>query len=116
MNKIAVAAVCVLLISVMAAPGFCGVAYKKSGTLYRIGNSAYDRGVSFVENTETHLTGVVRNAFSLFNPCLDLVKGCTSLVLVPIEAPVNYISRATRTKRGSRSGIPVPKKPRIPKK
>ncbi len=116
MNKIAVAAVCVLLISVMAAPGFCGVAYKKSGTLYRIGTSAYDRGVSFVANTETHLTGVVRNAFSLFNPCLDLVKGCSSLVLAPIEVPFDYISKATRTRRGPRSRIPVPKKPTIPKK
>jgi hypothetical protein len=116
MNKPAVAAICVLIISIIAAPAFCGVAYKKSGTVYRIGSSVYSRSANFVSNTETHLTGVAKNVFSLFNPCLDLVKSCSSLVMAPVDIPVDYMAKAAGKRRGYGSRIPVPKKPTIPKK
>lgn len=76
-------------------------------------NTIYRGGASMVEQTEGLVSGVLKGTFSLFNPCLDIVKGCTNIVLAPIEAPFSYFSKSTkyRAKKGSKS-----KKPKTSKK
>ena len=54
--------------------------------------SIYRGGVSAVEQTEGLISGVLKGTFSLFNPCLDIVKGCTNIVLAPIEYPLSYVA------------------------
>jgi hypothetical protein len=36
------------------------------------------------------VNGCLKRSFSLFNPCLDFVKGCTTLVLSPLDKGFAY--------------------------
>lgn len=80
--------------------------------------SIYRGGVSALEQTEGLISGVLKSTFSLFNPCLDIVKGCTNIVLAPIEYPFRYFaaygSRKQMAKK--RSIVSATKKSKNPKK
>ncbi len=102
----------VLVIAVaIASPAAAGTRSSDS-TTYKI----YSGGVSALEQTEGLISGVLKGTFSLFNPCLDIVKGCTNIVLAPIEYPLSYLDRSNRRVATKRHKVPVAKKPEVPKK
>jgi len=113
MNKMAKISICFLLIFAMAIPAFAdGPTYQS--TVKKV----YRGGVSVAQQTEGLVTGILRNTFSLFNPCLDLVKTCTGYVLKPVDVPFDYLdkvmSKPGPTQKASK--IPMPQKPAMPKK
>ena len=120
MDKRAVIAVSVLLIVALAIPTYAGVSYKKGGSIYGVASKIYSRSTSILADTEGHVPGILRNTFGLFNPCLDLIKGCSTVVLAPVEVPLRFvtdsISKPTRRSKRAVQKIPVPKKPKIPAK
>jgi hypothetical protein len=117
MNKMLVIAVSALLIAALALPVSAG---KSGGTskIYKVSNTVYYKGKNYVVDTEAHLTDMFRNAFALFNPCLDTIKGCASVVLYPVEKPLDMIGKATSKRRVVKKAsqkIPQPKKPEMPR-
>jgi hypothetical protein len=116
MSTIAKLTVCGLLILALAVPAFAGgVPQKKSASTM---GKVYDTGVSAVEQTEGIISGCLKNCFSLFNPCLDVVKRCTNVALAPIEMPFSYVEGklsqpSKATKKAAK--IPEPKNTDTPK-
>jgi hypothetical protein len=94
-----------LIIAALALPAFsAGVpAAKKAkpssestlpgvvSTVASVPGMVYDTGSGLVGRTEGLVTGCLKNTFSFFNPCLDLVKGCTSALLVPVQKPIDFV-------------------------
>jgi len=117
MNKRAFTLICVVIALCMAVSAFAGSS--KGFSVYKATSNAYNGATTRIAETEGHVTEILRNTFGLFNPCMDLVKGCSRLVFAPLEAPFNYLARSkaktksVRYKKGQQ--IPVPKKPDIPK-
>ena len=120
MSKTPMITVCALLIVALAVPAIAGSSSCKEGSLDAVAHRVYKGGTAIAVDTEAHLTGCLRNVFGLFNPCLDLVKGCTDVVLAPVEKPFAFMARAVdkpkRAKRKAAQKIPVPQKPKIPEK
>jgi len=108
---IAVVAIGMPTIAVSASDNWCS----PSG----VAGSVYRGGASLAERTEGLCTGILKTTFGFFNPCLDLVKGCTNVVLAPIERPFAAIEWVTGSKpkqAKKASKVPVPKKPEMPAK
>ena len=114
MNRTVTMCVCLILVAALTIPAFAGKAYSRRSAVDKV----YGGGVMVVEKTEGLLTGILKNTFKLFNPCLDVVKGCTNIVLAPVDVPFNMLSKATSKPRKARksSKEPLPKKPELPKK
>jgi len=100
-----------LVIAVVVASPVAAGSRSSDSTTYKI----YRGGVSALEQTESLFSGVLKGTFSLFNPCLDIVKGCTSIVLAPIEYPFTYLSQPKKRVATKGTMVPVPKKPELPK-
>lgn len=114
MNKTPMIMACTVLVIALTVPAIAG------SPVTKVSKRVYKGSSTVLVDTEGHLTGIMRNTFGLFNPVLDLVKGCTGVVLSPVELPFAVMAKATakpklyRTK-GNRK-VPVPKKPKIPAK
>jgi hypothetical protein len=124
MQSTAKIAICAVLMLALAAPVLAGGPPKKGSTVdsvkstvYSGGDALYRGGAKVVGRTEELAGGFLKNTFSLFNPCLDLVKSCTNIALAPIERPVTYIeNRFCKPKTMKKAGtVPQPKKPEVPK-
>lgn len=110
MNYTVRIAIAMLLVVALAAPVFSA---NRSSTMGRV----YSASASLAEQAEGAFSGCLKRTFSIFNPCLDLVKSCTNIVLIPIEAPFNLLSRYTAAPAARKvPRVPVPKKPELPKK
>jgi hypothetical protein len=115
----AIISVCFLASSILAGPppdgGLSLSKVSKYGGKITGGTKAY------LADTEAHVTGCLRNVFGLFNPCLDMIKGCASLALYPIEKPISMISHSFSKpkppagKKGA-DEVPAPEKPNLPVK
>jgi hypothetical protein len=116
MNKMAKITICGLLIVALAIPAFAGGAPDKRSTVSKVSGKVYKEGANVLDRTERLFSGCLKNCFGFFNPCLDLVKGCTNVVLSPIEKPFAYVEDAW-AKRGKRVApkVPAAKKPEGPK-
>lgn len=108
MTNIAKITICALLIAALAVPAFAGGPAKKPSTFSRATHGIYSGAACVLDRTEGLLTGCLRTTFGLFNPCLDVVKGCTSRVLAPVERPFAYVEnkicgpdKVRRSPRGS---------------
>jgi hypothetical protein len=104
---------CILLVVALATPALCG-----NHSTSTLGN-LYTQSAAAGDQVGAALNGCLKRTFSLFNPCLDLVKGCTSIALIPIEAPFNLVSRLTCSSppvHKHAPKLPMPKKPELPKK
>jgi hypothetical protein len=115
MSTIAKLAICGLLVLALSVPAFAdGVPQKKSSSAI---GKVRDAGISAAVQTEGIVSGCLKNCFSLFNPCLDIVKSCTKVVLTPIEKPFEYVeSKLYAPKQAKRTTkVPEPKKPEVPK-
>lgn len=116
MNKMAKITICGLLIVALAIPAFAGGAPDKRSTVSKVSGKIYKGGADIADRTERLFSGCLKNCFSFFNPCLDMVKGCTNVVLSPIEKPFAYAEDAW-AKRGKKVApkVPAPTKPELPK-
>ncbi len=93
MNKAPVLVICAFLTVALAIPAFAGGS--DGSVAYKAGKAVYSHGSKVITNTEHHLTNGLRNVFGLFNPCLDLIKGCTHVVLYPVEKPLEMWDAAS---------------------
>lgn len=119
MGKMPMIVICACLIAALALPAFANGTSGTVGTIYKMPKKVYSGGAAIARETEGHLTGMLREAFGLFNPCLDLIKGCTGVVLIPLEKPFAYLGGAKARPKAVRKGndkIPVPEKPALPAK
>ncbi len=84
MTKTLAAIICGCLIAGLCSVAFANGAPERSavsrygGTVYKSGSQVLDRGGML-------LNSCLKNTFSLCNPCLDFVKGCTTRVLSPLD-------------------------------
>jgi len=118
MGKTPVMVVCILVMVALAAPVLANGVPSKQGAVSKFTGKVLKTGCNVLQETEGHLTGCLRHTFGLFNPCLDLIKGCAGTALSPIDKAAGYVSKvAVRPKAASKKGtpdIPVPKKPSMP--
>lgn len=118
MNKAFMVAICGLLIVAVAIPAVAGgpPSYKAKSSVSKVGNTVYQGGATVLEGAEGLFSGCLRTTFSLFNPCMDVVKGCSTIVFAPIEKPLDYLERAYyKPPKKAAVRVPEPKKPEIPK-
>lgn len=117
MKKISGMAIGVVVICLLLSPALAVGGQDTSDYLKRLPGKMYKGSVTVLDRTEDVFSGVLKRVFGFFNPCLDLVKGCTNVVMKPIERPLNYVERMTFGKKPSGARrIPTPKKPDIPAK
>ena len=116
MTKTLAAIICGCLIAGLCSVAFADNAPERSavsrygGTLYKGGSQVLDRSGMLVNSC-------LKNTFSLFNPCLDFVKGCTTRVLSPLDKGFAYAENAVarqlpkrKTVRAPEAGKTEPKK------
>jgi hypothetical protein len=104
--------ICGLLIVGLAAPAFADGQRSKRGHA-SFTSSVCAGGAHMADKTAGLFTGCLHRTFSFFNPCLDLVKGCTSIVLAPVEKPFDYMENALACRWCSAKApkVPAAKKP-----
>jgi len=112
MRKMRGLTVVVVALCLLLAPALATAGQDTGDYLKKLPGKVYKGSVTVLDRTEDIFSGVLKRAFGFFNPCLDLVKGCTNVVMKPIEKPLNYVERMTLGKKPAGSGkIPGPKKP-----
>ncbi len=117
MRKISGLILAIVVICILMVPAFASAGADTSEYLKRLPGKVYKGSVTVLDRTEDIFSGVLKRAFGFFNPCLDLVKGCTNVVMKPIEKPLNYVESMTLGKKpAGRVKIPAPKKPEVPGK
>jgi hypothetical protein len=120
MRKAPMIVITSFLMLALAVPALAGSSARVGDALYRVSNEVYSGGTSVLSETEHHVTEILRNTFGLFNPCLDLVKGCSRVVFAPLELPFDLMTEAKAKPRKVRKRapqkIPVPEKPEMPNK
>jgi hypothetical protein len=105
-----------LLIAAIAVPGLAAGDANKSYSLSQISGTMYKGGATALDKAEGAMSGLFKRTFGLFNPCLDMVKGCTDRILSPIEKPFAYVENAMfKPKARGTTKVPAPKKPEIGK-
>ncbi|MEJ2717139.1 MAG: hypothetical protein P8182_08360, partial [Deltaproteobacteria bacterium] len=77
MRKASMIVITSIIMLTLAIPAFAGNSTGVGNVFYRASNEVYVGGTSALSETEYHVTEILRNTFGLFNPCLDLVKGCS---------------------------------------
>ena len=85
---------CGFLIIALAVPVFANGGPAKGTTVSKIGGAAYKGGAKVLDTSANMVNGCLKNSFSLFNPCLDLVKACTDTVLYPLDKGFGYVETA----------------------
>ncbi len=115
MNKVVkIITACAFLIVL---PSLVAASSGQSGSfaaVSKFGNQIYSGGSTVLNRGEDLLSGCLKTTFSIFNPCLDLIKGTTGVILAPIERPRavwDAIAKKTKALRGN--SIPMPKKPTL---
>jgi len=117
MKKISGMAIGIVVICLCLSPVLANAGQDTSDYLKKLPGKVYKGSVTVLDRTEDVFSGVLKRVFGFFNPCLDLVKGCTNVVMKPIEKPLNYVERMTFGKKPVGPGkIPAPKKPDMPAK
>jgi hypothetical protein len=109
MQKTAGIILSILLLAVWASPVLAaGHQTKKSikSTAANVAGTVYQGGVSLAERTEGLVSGCLKTTFSFFNPCLDVVKGCSTIVMSPIEKPLDYLESKVYTAKPVKAVAP----------
>ncbi len=115
MDRILKISVCITLVVVLSCPA---IVLAKSGAQSRISKlttSVYHSGVKAIDRTEGILDHCLKSTFSLFNPCLDVVKMCSDVAFKPLNYPFDYIEKRIYKPKvvKMRIEIPTPKKPEL---
>jgi hypothetical protein len=104
---------CVLIIAALSVPAFGASRAKQPSVVSGVAGGVYHGGATVVQQTEGIVSSCLKNTFSIFNPCLDFVKGCTKVVLMPIEKPLDYIEGAVEKRWPSKkTAVRVPVTPK----
>ncbi len=93
----------VLLILTLTIPALADDTRQKSSGARRVASSIYHGGASVIDLTEGAISSCLKRTFSVFNPCLDMIKGCTTRVLTPIQAPIDYFAGVTTKPKPTRA-------------
>jgi hypothetical protein len=88
MNKKLFCAITALVCLAFAMTAFAGGAPSRS-----VSGTIYQGGASALATTEGLFSGCLKNIFSAFNPCLDMVRGCSDTVFSPLDRGVGYVER-----------------------
>jgi len=89
MTKTLTAIICVCLIAAIACVAFANGAPERS-TVSRAGVAFYKGGSQILDRGGMLVNSCLKTTFSLCNPCLDFVKGCTTRVLSPLDKGFAY--------------------------
>ena len=116
MNKTPWILICALLIVALAVPALANGTSTMGRSISKVPGKVYSGTKAVLVETEGHLTGMLREAFGLFNPCLDLVKCCTRPVLVTLEKPFDYAGRYVSKRAKSAASPAAAGKSTAPKK
>jgi|GEM_PF-457179 len=129
MSKIAQILICGLLVCVLVVPAFAGNApdgRPSSSKAVTVTKTIYHGGAAVADRAEGLFSGCLRTVFSVCNPCMDLVKGCTGFVMAPVEIPFAYLERTVAGSYGKGPAkrpvakkpvtVPAPEKPELPQK
>ena len=84
-----------MLILTLTIPALADDTTQKGSGARRVAGSIYHGGASVIDMAEGAISSCLKRTFSVFNPCLDMIKGCTTRVLTPIQAPIDYFAAAT---------------------
>jgi hypothetical protein len=117
MDRILKIGVCLTLIVVLACPVIASTKAGKESKLSNLTSTVYDGGAKALDRTEGILSQCLKSTFSLFNPCLDVVKMCTDVALKPLNYPFDYVEKRIYKPKAQkkRVEIPTPEKPEMPK-
>ena len=107
MSKTLTAVVCGCLIVALAIPAYAGGAPERSA-VSRAGGTVYKSGAHLLDRTEILVNGCLKNTFSLFNPCLDFVKGCTTTVLSPLDKGFAFAENAVYRQWPAKKAVKAP--------
>jgi hypothetical protein len=88
MNKRLFVTITALVCLAFAMTAFAGGAPSRS-----VSKTIYQGGASALATTEGLFSGCLKNIFSAFNPCLDMVRGCSDNVFSPLDRSVSYVER-----------------------
>lgn len=106
------------LVLALALPAMAsGKAAAPKSTAAKISNAVYDGGATALDTAEGVFSGCLRRCFGFFNPCLDIVKGCTGIVMLPIERPLSYFDKgsaetAAKPYKVKKQSIKIPEEPK----
>ena len=116
MTKTLTAIICVCLIAAVASVALANGAPERSA-VSRVGGTVYKGGSQVLDTSGMLVTSCLKTTFSLFNPCLDLVKGCTTRVLSPCDKGFAYVESTVarqwpkkKTVRAREAGKAAPQK------
>jgi hypothetical protein len=116
MIKTLTAIICGCLIAAMACVAFANGAPERS-RVSRVGGAFYKGGSQILDRSGMLVNTCLKTSFSLFNPCLDFVKGCTTRVLSPLDKGFAYAENTVarqwpkkKTIKAPQAGKAAPKK------
>jgi hypothetical protein len=107
MTKTLTATICLCLIVAMACVAFANGARERS-TVSRAGVAFYKGGSHILDTGGMLVNGCLKTTFSLFNPCLDLVKGCTTRVLSPLDKGFAYAEKTVAKQWPKKKTVKAP--------
>jgi hypothetical protein len=114
MDRILRMGVCLALVVVISCPALVLAKAGRDSSISSVPAKVYDGGARVLDKTEGILNQCLKSTFSLFNPCLDVVKMCTDVVLKPLNYPFNYVENKIykhKPKHNKHLDIPTPQKP-----
>ncbi len=86
-----------LMVTIFALPAYAGgkVVVRTAPpapqtVVENVSGAVFDTGAGIFDAGEGLLTGCLKRTFSFFNPCLDVVKGCTNMVMAPVEKSIDF--------------------------
>src|SRR5271157_2372126 len=107
MTKTLTAIVCGCLIAAVASVALANGAPERS-TVSRVGGTFYKGGSQILDRSGMLVNSCLKTTFSLFNPCLDFVKGCTTRVLSPLDKGFAYAENAVARQLPKRKTVKAP--------
>lgn len=93
MDRILRIGLCLALVLVIAFPAVVLAKPDKHSKISAIPGKIYHGGTVALDKTGGVVNQCLKSTFSLFNPCLDVVKMCTDVVLKPLNYPFDYVEK-----------------------
>ncbi|MGC8602239.1 MAG: hypothetical protein ACP5VS_00975 [Desulfomonilaceae bacterium] len=116
MDRILKIGVCLTLMLVLSCPAIVSARGGAKSKISQFTTNIYNKGSKALDRTGGVLDNCLKSTFSLFNPCLDVIKMCSDVAFKPLNYPFDYIEKRIYKLKTvkKRIEIPVPEKPEIP--
>ncbi|MGC8659910.1 MAG: hypothetical protein ACP5U1_12635 [Desulfomonilaceae bacterium] len=116
MDRILKIGVCLSLFVILSFPTIVLAKNTVRSKLSNLTTTVYHKGAKALDKTEGVIDTCLKSTFSLFNPCLDVIKMCSDVAFKPINYPFDYIEKRIYKPRlvKKRMEIPAPQKPEMP--